>query len=192
MPSPFLLAFLNWRIYFFKKTLLLQKEASVKRHLVWKNAWPSVWELTSLPPRSGAGPGSRVCSVRGKSWCHDHPEVSARPRQSRERRRRPRHTPPPQRPANVARTAEKPHRRPPVGQQEAEAGGPVGPPATAASPGQGQSRIPRPEGTGGFQKEAGASQSTGCPTPAPPGLSPELTLVLEKRAGAARQRETTE
>ena len=34
-------------------------------------------------------------------------------------------------PANVARSAEKPHQCPPVGQQEAEAGGPVGPPAAA-------------------------------------------------------------
>lgn len=77
--------------------LLLQKAASVKGFLVWEKAptRPSVWELPSLPPSSRAGPGSCACSVLGESWPHDDPEVSARPRQGCERRRRPPHTPHP-------------------------------------------------------------------------------------------------
>ena len=94
--SAFLLVFLNRWISFFRNTLLLQKEASVKGFLVWKKAptRSSVWELPSLPPRSGAGLGSRACSVRGKSWPND-PEVSACPQQGCERRCRPPHTPHP-------------------------------------------------------------------------------------------------
>lgn len=169
----------------------MRKEANVKRLLVWKNAptRPSVWELASLPPRSGAGPGSRACSVQGKSLCHDHPEVLAHPQQGCERRRGPRHAPPHHAPRQcrpVGReTPPMPTCRAAGGRGWRPSGATCRSCAIRQPPrlGGGHSRIPRPEGTGCFQKEAGAAWSTSCPTLAPPGLSPEPTSVLEKRAG---------
>ena len=92
-------------------------------------------------------------------------------------------------PAHVAWMAKKPDQHPPV--QAAGGHPPQLCHLSTASSGQGSGHIPGPEGKGYFQKEAGATQSTSCPLPAPPGLGPEPTSVPEKRAGATCGLKTT-